>query len=60
MSINRMYVKQEPNGFWTVRQERYRHRKREHPGDVCAIARTYEELRSMAEKHWPEAFARLD
>lgn len=55
-----MYVKQEPNGFWTVRQERYRHRKREHPGDVCAIARTYEELRSMAEKHWPEAFARLD
>jgi hypothetical protein len=51
-----MYVKHEQDGMWTVRQERYRGRKKEHPHDVCATARSYDELREMCGKHWPDAF----
>jgi hypothetical protein len=53
-----MYTHLEVDGFWTMRQERYRANLaagREHPHDVCAIARSLEELRSMCEKHWPDA-----
>jgi hypothetical protein len=54
-----MYIKQESNGMWTLRQERFLsllEKGKEHPHDVCAIARDYEELKAMCEKHWPAAF----
>lgn len=55
----KMYVKQEPDGMWTLRQERFRTRLeagKEHPHDVCGVARSYDELRDMMAKHWPAAF----
>lgn len=51
-----MYARREPDGFYALRQERYRQRLadgNEHSHDVCAVARTVEELRSMCDKHWP-------
>lgn len=51
-----MYVKHEADGTWTLRQERFKHLKKEHPHDVCAVATSYEQLKEMCEKHWPEAF----
>lgn len=57
MDHDKMYVRQDPDGFWTLRQERYRkhlEEGREHPHDVCAVARDRQELREMCEKHWPE------
>jgi len=57
-----MYARaeQEPGQFtlFTLRQTRYREqllRGEEHPHDVCAMARSIEELRAMCEKHWPDA-----
>ena len=54
----KMYAKQEADGMWTLRQERFRGRTTEHKHDVCAVARSYEELKAMCEKHWPEVFAK--
>lgn len=52
-----MYVSQ--NGLlFELRQERYRAQRaagREHPDDVCAIARSVEEMHQMVDKHWPNA-----
>lgn len=46
------------NGFlFELRQERYRaafQSGKEHPNDVCAYARSVEEMHSMADKHWPD------
>lgn len=55
--MSTMYVKQEDNGFVTLRQTRYADRLakgKEHPHDVCAVARNVEELKNMCEKHWPD------
>lgn len=52
-----MYARKEPDGFWTLRQERFRRqlaRGREHPHDVCAVARSIDELKSMC-ANWPGA-----
>jgi hypothetical protein len=56
MGVTKMYANREPNGTWTMRQERYRGRKKEHPHDVCAVARSFDELRDMCERHWQDAF----
>jgi len=53
-----LYARQEPDGMWTLRQERFRRQLaagREHPHDVCATARTKEELRAMCAGLWPDA-----
>jgi hypothetical protein len=52
-----MYVRQEADGFWTLRQKRFKDKLtegKEHPHDVCAVARSLGELREMCEKHWPD------
>lgn len=52
-----MYVHRTAQGFVELRQTRYRDRLaagKEHPHDVCAVARDIGELRSMCEKHWPD------
>ena len=53
-----MYARKEHDGFYTLRQSRYAAQLvagKEHPHDVCAVASSIEELRSMCEKHWPDA-----
>ncbi len=58
MTTATMYARQEPNGFWTLRQDRYRAylaAGSDHPFDVCATARSREELKAMCVKHWPDA-----
>lgn len=53
-----MYARREPDGSFTLRQERYVRRLaagREHPHDVCAVARSAKELRDMTAPHWPDA-----
>ena len=40
------------NNFYELRQERYRGKN--HPHDVCAVARSVEEMHEMADKHWPD------
>lgn len=50
-----MYVAQD-DGYVTLRQMRYRQRLldgSEHPHDVCAMARTLDELKAMCEQRWP-------
>ena len=49
----KMYARREPDGSYTLRQERYRGTN--HPHDVCAVARSLEELKDMCAKHWPDA-----
>jgi len=49
--MNTMYPHQESDGTWTLRQERYRGAKHAH--DVCAVARSLEELKAMCAPHWP-------
>ena len=52
-----MYVRMEPNGLVTLRQEKFRaqlQHGREHPHDVCAVARNRAELKSMCHKYWPD------
>ena len=52
-----MYVRKERDGFYTLRQERYRDALasgNEHPHDVCAIAHSTDELRDMCAKYWPD------
>lgn len=42
--------------FYVLRQTRYRAHLlagQEHPHDICAIARSVEEMHSMVDKHWP-------
>jgi hypothetical protein len=56
-SLGTMYARREGE-FVVLRQERYRAQlanNNEHPHDVCAIARTVDELHSMCDKHWPDA-----
>lgn len=51
-----MYVHEEPDGTFTLRQIRYRKRLaagKEHPHDICAVARSRAELKAMCAKHWP-------
>lgn len=52
--MTNMYVRAEADGTFTLRQERFRERKTEHPHDVCAVARSRDELRLMCEPHWPD------
>lgn len=54
---DKMYVAQEGDLF-VLRQERFRAqlaKGQEHPHDQCAVARSVEEMHSMADKHWPGA-----
>jgi hypothetical protein len=54
VSNERMYVVRE-GGFLVLRQERYKGALvlgHEHPHDVCAYARSVEEMRSMTDGHW--------
>jgi hypothetical protein len=42
--------------LYELRQTRYAQNLangKEHPHDVCAVARSIEEMRSMVDKHWP-------
>lgn len=51
-----MYVI-ERNSLYEMRQVRYRDSLalgREHPHDLCAAARSIEEMRSMVDKWWPD------
>lgn len=53
-----MYAHKDRDGLYTLRQERYRvqlEAGKEHPHDVCAVARSIEELHRMCDKHWPDA-----
>lgn len=50
-----MYAKREHEGFYTLRQTRFKCLEKEHPHDVCAVARSLEELKGMCQKHWPDA-----
>jgi hypothetical protein len=53
-----MYAKKEKNGFWVLRQRRFQkalEEGKEHPHDVCAVARTLDELRGMCVGLWPDA-----
>lgn len=53
-----MYARREPNGSYTLRQDRYRDRLargKEHPHDVCAVATSLKGLREMCDPHWPDA-----
>lgn len=50
-----MYVVYE-HGFYVLRQTRFRAQLQagdEHPHDVCAYARSIEEMRSMIDTHFP-------
>lgn len=52
-----MYVVKSARGMLELRQERFREQLKngkEHPHDVCAIAHNVEEMRSMADEHWPD------
>lgn len=43
--------------FYELRQERFRaglEAGKEHPHDVCALARSVQEMHDMADKHWPD------
>ena len=51
-----MYVGRDGT-LYVLRQERYRKQLdagKEHPHDVCAVARSLAELKAMCEKHWPD------
>lgn len=53
-----MYAYRDGSGLFSMRQTRYqtdRQNGREHPHDVCAIARSLGELRLMCAPHWPQA-----
>lgn len=44
--------------LYELRQARFRAQLQlgaEHPHDVCAFARSVEEMHRMADKHWPDA-----
>jgi hypothetical protein len=52
-----MYVAKE-DGMVVLRQSRFRDQLsagKEHPHDVCAVARDVAEMHSMVDKHWPDA-----
>ncbi len=52
-----MYVRQEANNLYALRQVRYKPQLaagREHPHDMCAISGSLAELRRMCIKHWPD------
>lgn len=58
--MSTMYARREPDGFYTMRQERYRAALaagKEHPHDVCATAPTVDALRRMDAAYdlWPDA-----
>lgn len=43
--------------FYELRQERFRaglEAGKEHPHDVCALARSVQEMHDMADKHWAD------
>ena len=44
------YIKKVP-GFFELRQTRFRHLKKDHPHDVCAVCRTKEGALEMYDKH---------
>lgn len=51
----KFYVVQQ-NGMFVLRQERFAemHAKGvDHPHDVCAYARSVEQMREMCDSHWP-------
>jgi hypothetical protein len=44
------------NSLYELRQTRYAQNLAngtEHPHDVCAVARSIEEMHSIVDKHWP-------
>ena len=52
-----MYVHEEPNGFVSLRQTRFRDALkagREHPHDVRAMATDRPGLASLCKPHWPD------
>jgi hypothetical protein len=49
---DKMYVKKCAGGLYELRQQRFRDRN--HPHDVCAVARSVEEMHSMVDKLWPD------
>jgi hypothetical protein len=56
-SQSQLYVREEHDGFFALRQTRYRARLeagQDHPHDVCAVARSREELRTMCETLFPD------
>lgn len=48
-----MYVVKE-GAFYVLRQLRFLGRTKEHPHDICAVARSLQEMHEMADKHWPD------
>lgn len=57
-NVTDMYVRQEPDGSWTLRQVRYRSallEGKEHPHDVCAVAMAPSEIIGMCKEYWPNA-----
>lgn len=42
-----MYVTTSDTGIVELRQTRYKHLIHEHPDDLCAVARSVDELRAM-------------
>lgn len=54
--MSEMYVIQK-GSMLELRQTRFREQLNagiEHPHDVCAVARSVEEMRGMVDKHWPD------
>lgn len=52
-----MYVVKE-GALYVMRQGRYAAQLaigKEHPHDICAYARSVEEMHTMCDKHWPDA-----
>ncbi|WP_321935343.1 hypothetical protein [Paraburkholderia sp. J8-2] len=52
-----MYVVKE-GGLFVLRQKRFQQQLaqgKEHPHDVCAYARSVDEMHSMIDAHWPNA-----
>lgn len=53
-----MYARKAADGLFELRQTRFKEqlsRGQSHPWDVCAVARSVEELKKMCDPHWPGA-----
>ena len=58
MTTPAMYARREPSGLVALRQTRHAAQLavgKEHPHDVCAVARDLAELRAMCAPYWPDA-----
>lgn len=54
IATNTYYVERSASGLLELRQERFRLQRalgKNHPHDVCAVARTVEEMRGMVERN---------